>query len=225
MASPRVTVVEDDDELRELLVRGLRAAGLDANALAAGGDLLRRLDQQQPDLLVLDIGLPDADGRDVCLSLRARGHRFPVIFLTARDALADVVSGFDAGGDDYLAKPFAMDELVVRIRALLRRTVSERGVSASGEITLDPASHRVHAGEHECDLTPTEFRLLAALVARPGDAVRREVLIATGWPHGSMVHDNSLDAFIARLRRKLRALPGAPLIRTVHGVGYRVEDA
>ena len=216
-----VTVVEDDHELRGLLVRGLRAAGFGVSALATGGDLLRRLEREQPDLLVLDIGLPDADGRDVCLTVRARGHRIPVIFLTARDAVVDRVSGFEAGGDDYLTKPFAMAELVVRARALLRRLPQESVPQSSAELTLDPAGHRAKADGAWCNLTPTEFRLLASLASRPGEAVRRETLIAAGWPHGAIVHDNSLDAFIVRLRKKLRELPSAPRIATVHGVGYR----
>src|SRR6185436_9080995 len=127
------------------------------------------------DVLVLDIGLPDADGRDVCQALRARGVASPVLFLTARDALPDRLSGFHAGGDDYLTKPFAVAELLVRMRALLRRSGAEAPAPAAGggEVRLDPALHGVRVGDASAALTPTEFRLLAALAARSGEVVRR----------------------------------------------------
>jgi two-component system, OmpR family, response regulator len=218
---PRVLVVEDDSELRGLLVRGLKEESLQASAVASGGELLERIELEKPDALVIDIGLPDADGRDLCQALRARGIQAPVLFLTARDALVDRLSGFDAGGDDYLPKPFAFAELVARLQALLRRAGTEGAVEAAG-LRLDPVSHSVACGDEAAALTPTEFRLLARLLSRPGEAVRRRDLVRAGWPHGAIVRDNTLDAYLARLRRKLRSLPGAPAIATVHGVGYRI---
>jgi two-component system response regulator MprA len=143
----------------------------------------------------------------------------PVLFLTARDAVADRLAGFGAGGDDYLVKPFDVKELVVRLRALLRRMGGDTSVVAAG-LRLDPAAHVVSSDDVRVALTPTEFRLLAALAARPGDAVRRRDLREAAWPSGGIVHDNTLDAHLARLRRKLRDLPAAPAITTVHGVGY-----
>jgi two-component system response regulator MprA len=141
----------------------------------------------------------------------------PVLFLTARDALVDRISGFDAGGDDYVSKPFALAELVVRLQALVRRGGGRDAVEAAG-LRLDPATHAVDG----VPLTPTEFRLLAQLLAQPGKAVRRRELVRAGWPHGAIVRENTLDAYVARLRRKLKQIDGAPEIATVHGVGYRI---
>jgi two-component system response regulator MprA len=221
MTGPRVLIVEDDAELRSVLSRSLREEGFSVDTVATGADVLARVDGIVPDLFVIDIGLPDADGRDVCQALRARGIEKPVLFLTARDAVVDRVAGFDAGGDDYVAKPFALVELVARIQALLRRAGGDAATEAEG-IRLDPVSHAVSADGKEVALTPTEFRLLGLLLARPGEAVRRRELVRAGWPHGAIVRENTLDAYVARIRRKLKQLDGAPEIRTVHGVGYRI---
>jgi two-component system OmpR family response regulator len=219
MVAPRVLVVEDDPELRSVIVRGLGEEGFSAAGLGSGGLLLERFATEAPDLLILDVGLPDADGRDVCQAVRAQGIRTPVLFLTARDSLTDRLAGFSAGGDDYLAKPFAFAELVARAWALLRRTSTDLTVHA-GTLRLDPVAHAAFVGGERAALTPTEFRLLARLVANPSEAVRRADLLRAAWPHGARVRDNTLDAYVARLRRKLRTLPGAPSIETVHGVGY-----
>jgi two-component system OmpR family response regulator len=221
MVSPRIAIVEDDSDLRRVLVKGLEKEDFRAKAYATGGDLLAAVAVAAPDALVIDIGLPDTDGRDLCQALRARGVQAPVIFLTARDALPDRLSGFSAGGDDYLTKPFALDELVVRLHALLRRTRGE--VTEVEGLMLDPAAHAISCGDRTSRVTPTEFRLLAALAAHRGEVVRRRELIHAAWPHGAIVHDNTLDAYVARLRRKLRELDAAPRITTVHGVGYSIE--
>jgi len=217
-----ILVVEDDDELRGVLGRGLREEGFAVEVAATGAELLERIEHTAPDALVIDIGLPDADGRDLCQALRARGIAAPVLFLTARDALVDRIAGFDAGGDDYLAKPFAFVELVARLEALLRRSGGDGVLDAAG-LQLNPVSHSAADGSHEVALTPTEFRLLARLMSRPGEAVRRRELVRAGWPHGAIVRENTLDAYLARLRRKLKGLEHAPEIATVHGVGYRIE--
>ena len=217
-----ILVVEDDDELRGVLGRGLREEGFAVEVAATGAELLERIEHSAPDALVIDIGLPDADGRDLCQALRARGIAAPVLFLTARDALVDRIAGFDAGGDDYLAKPFAFVELVARLEALLRRSGGDGVLDAAG-LQLNPVSHSAADGSHEVALTPTEFRLLARLMSRPGEAVRRRELVRAGWPHGAIVRENTLDAYVARLRRKLKGLEHAPEIATVHGVGYRIE--
>jgi two-component system OmpR family response regulator len=216
-----IMLVEDDGELRSVLARGLREEGFATDAVASGADLLDRVERTVPDAFVIDVGLPDSDGRDLCQVLRARGIQSPVLFLTARDALVDRIAGFDAGGDDYLAKPFAFVELVARLNALLRRGGADGALEAVG-LRLDPVSHSVGSESGSVPLTPTEFRLLARLFARPGEAVRRRDLVRAGWPHGAFVRDNTLDAYVARLRRKLRELPGAPEIGTVHGIGYRI---
>jgi DNA-binding response OmpR family regulator len=216
-----VLVVEDDDELRGLLVRGLREQGFAPEAVASGKELLDRFETATPDVLVIDIGLPDADGRDLSQALRARGVQTPVLFLTARDAVVDRIAGFDAGGDDYLTKPFAFGELVARLQALLRRGGADEALEAEG-LRLDPVSHSVTDGKTIVPLTPTEFRLLARILARPSEAVRRRDLVRAGWPYGAVVHENTLDVYVARLRRKLKQFGRTPEITTVHGVGYRI---
>jgi two-component system OmpR family response regulator len=221
VAGPTVLIVEDDSELRSVLSRGLREEGFKVETVGTGGELLARVEPVAPDALVIDIGLPDADGRDVCQALRARGLQSPVLFLTARDAVVDRLAGFDAGGDDYLTKPFALAELVARLHALLRRSGATGAVEAVG-LRLDPVTHAVSGDGVEVPLTPTEFRLLARLLSRPGEAVRRADLVRAGWPHGAIVRENTLDAYVARLRRKLREIADSPEIVTVHGVGYRV---
>jgi len=218
----KVLVVEDDVALRGVLLRGLREEGFETAGVGTGSELLERVGPEAPNVLIVDIGLPDADGRDVCQALRARGVQTPVLFLSARDALTDRVTGFSAGGDDYVTKPFAFAELVARLRALLRRA-GETGMVERSGLRLDPLAHAAFVEGEKISLTPTEFRLLAKLVASPGQAVRRRELIQTGWPHGALVRDNTLDAYIARLRRKLGSHDGAPTIATVHGVGYAIE--
>ena len=217
----KVLIVEDDAELRSVLARGLREEGFTVETVATGGELLSRAEAGTPDVLVVDIGLPDADGRDVVQALRARGVDAPMLFLTARDALVDRLAGFDAGGDDYLTKPFALAELVVRLQALLRRSGASTAIQAAG-LRLDPVTHAVAFEGTEMPLTPTEFRLLASLLARPGQALRRRELVRAGWPHGAIVRENTLDAYVARLRRKLRELGAPSEIVTVHGVGYKI---
>ena len=222
MTGAKVMVVEDDLDLRAVLLRGLQEEGFSAVGAGSGAELLARLEPEGPDLLVVDIGLPDTDGRDVVQALRAQGAVIPIIFLTAKDALTDRVTGFSAGGDDYLTKPFAFAELVARLQALMRRAPTDTAVAA-GSLRLDPLAHVASAEGQKVPLTPTEFRLLAKLVANQGATVRRRDLVRTGWPHGARVRDNTLDAYVARLRRKLGELPGTPTITTVHGVGYLLE--
>jgi len=171
----------------------------------------------------LDIGLPDADGRDLCQALRAAGVRAPVLFLTARDGASDRISGFSVGADDYLTKPFVLAELIARMRVLLRRGPAVAVARTDGDLSLDPSALRVHLGQRAVELTPTEFRLLAALVAASGSVVRRRDLIATAWPDGAIVHDNTLDTYLKRLRGHLRTLEADLQIRTVRGIGYELR--
>ena len=222
MIEPHVILLEDDAELRSLLTRGLGEEGFHVTITVSAADLLAQIGDADPDALVVDIGLPDADGRDVVQALRAQGIGAPVIFLTARDALPDRLAGFAAGGDDYLTKPFAFAELVARLRALIKRGGSDLAVEVGG-LRLDPGAHAAFYDNGAVDLTPTEFRILARLAGAPGDAVRRRELVQAAWPHGAIVHDNTLDVYIARLRRKLATLDGAHEIATVHGVGYSLR--
>jgi DNA-binding response OmpR family regulator len=217
----RLLVVEDDPELRQLLSRGLGEEGFEVRAVADAASAMTRIDDA-PDGLVIDVGLPDADGRDLCQALRARGIDVPVLFLTARDAMTDRLAGFSAGGDDYVTKPFHFDEVVARLRAMLRRSAADASTTV-GALRLDPVAHAI-TGEHgEALLTPTEFRLLAALAAQPGAVVRRRELVRAAWPDGAIVYDNTLDQYVARLRRKLREISSQTTIATAHGVGYRLQ--
>jgi DNA-binding response OmpR family regulator len=214
----RVGVVEDDPQVRGVLRDVLRRAGHEVLLAHDGAEALRAFtDPGSVDVLVLDIGLPDADGRDVCQALRAGGQHAPALFLTARDSLTDLVSAFSAGGDDYLTKPFAVAELQVRVAALAHRHVP--APRASG-LVLDPAAFVARAEDRAAVLTPTEFRLLAALTAHPGRVVRRHELAAAGWPLGAVVHANTLDSFVRRVRTKLAAIDSPVGVETVRGVGY-----
>lgn len=222
MIEPSVLVVEDDHRLRSLILRGLREAGFRAEGVVRASELLERLPHVNPDVLIIDVGLPDADGRDLCQSLRAQGCSAPVMFLTARDAIPDRLTGFAAGGDDYLIKPFNFAELVARLQALVRRGGTEQ-VAEIGRLRLDPARHGITCSGESIELTPTEFRILARMAARPGDAVRRRELVQAAWPDGAIVHENTLDVYIASIRRKLATLPEAPTIKTIYGVGYSIR--
>jgi DNA-binding response OmpR family regulator len=212
-----ILVCEDDAAVRGILRRALEHDGHTVSVAATADSLLRQL-TPPPHLIVLDLGLPDADGRDVCLALRARGVDAPVLMLTALDGLQHKVGGFEAGADDYMTKPFDIPELLVRVRALLRRATV---VAAPHEVVLDPAKHVVTCDAVTMSLTPTEFRLLGRLIASQGEAVRRHALVAAGWPHGAQVSDNTLDSFVRRLRTKLGPLGVAGRLATVRGVGYR----
>jgi two-component system, OmpR family, response regulator len=222
MSNPRALVVEDDADLRRLLRKGLDEEGFEVVPVARGAEAIAVATKDPPDVLVVDIGLPDADGRDVCQALRAQGLEAPVLFLTSRDAVSDRLSGFSAGGDDYLTKPFALAELVARLRALLKRSGLD-STTTVGDLVLDPVTHAAECEGESVALTPTEFRLLARLAARAGEAVRRRELVRAAWPDGAIVHDNTLDVYVARLRRKLRQLPTSTRIHTVHGVGYQLR--
>ena len=219
----KIGICEDDAGLRSVLTRALADEGFEVRSVPGGRMAVQEFSAAPPDLLVLDIGLPDADGRDVCQALRAHGIEAPVIFLTARGELTDRLAGFSAGGDDYLTKPFALAELIVRVRALLKRAEPDREPVGPGGLRLDPGVHGVRLGTRTETLTPTEFRLLATLAARPGQVLRRHELVSAAWPMGAIVHDNTLDAYIGRLRKKLAALGTEAEIATLRGVGYTLR--
>jgi two-component system response regulator MprA len=216
---PIVLLVEDDHALRDVVARALREEGLTVITATDGHTALASASEQTA-AVVLDIGLPDADGRDVCLALRARGVQAPVLFLTAKDAVHERLAGFAAGGDDYLTKPFHVAELMARLRVLLRRSETTSTSTTSG-LVLDPALHALSLDGQTVPLSPTEFRLLAALLGRPGEVVRRRELLRAGWPDGAIVHENTLDQYIARVRRKLQQIAATDRVETVRGVGYR----
>ncbi|HWJ11912.1 MAG TPA: response regulator transcription factor [Nocardioides sp.] len=218
-----IGLCEDDDAIRGVLVRALRAAGHDVTAAHDGREALRLLGREQPlDVIVMDVGLPDADGRDVVQALRSAGQDAPVLFLTALGASHEVLAGFAAGADDYVVKPFETKELLARLAALARRGRA-RPAAATG-LVLDPLTHAVHFGAASAALTPTEFRMLAAITSRAGEVVRRSSVVAAAWPDGAVVSDNTVDSFVRRLRTKLDAVGSPQVIQTVRGVGCTLAD-
>jgi DNA-binding response OmpR family regulator len=188
-----------------------------------GGEALRLFAADDTlDVIVLDIGLPDADGRDVCQALRSAGQPAPVLFLTALGTVHDRLAGFSAGADDYLPKPFDVLELVARVEALAKRGRIVSG-EAPGDLILDPARHALVCQGHEALLTPTEFRMLAAITSRPGEVVRRRAVVAAAWPSGGAVSENTVDSYIRRIRVKLREVDSPLSLTTVRGVGYTLR--
>ena len=218
----RIGVCEDDSSVLRVIVEALQGSDHEVVTARRGAEAMR-LFTTEADLqvLVLDIGLPDADGRDVCQGLRANGLTAPVLFLTARGGLHDLVSGFGAGGDDYLVKPFQVAELRVRVAALARRAAGP-GVDDPA-LRLDPARFSIRSTSGEAPLTPTEYRLLAILLGRRGEVVRRRSLVEAAWPFGAMVAENTLDSYMRRLRIRLEQVGAAERIDTVRGVGYAVR--
>lgn len=218
----RVGVCEDDPAIRRILVHGLRMHEHEPVVAHNGAEALRLfVRDERVDVLVLDIGLPDSDGRDVCVALRSAGQMAPALFLTALDQMHEKLATFAVGADDYLTKPFEVAELVVRVAALARRVPLAR--PASGELILDPARHSVVHADAGVLLTPTEFRMLAAVTSRPGEVVRRRVVIAAAWPDGAQVHDNTVDSYATRIRRKLERVGSPVQLRTVRGVGFELR--
>jgi two-component system, OmpR family, response regulator len=218
-AVTRIGIVEDDESVRRVLADAFRMNGHEVVIARNGHEAVRDFSVSAGlDVIVIDIGLPDSDGRDVCQALRAEGQHAPVLFLTALDAVHDKIAGFNAGGDDYVAKPFSLSEVLVRIQALHKRTrPAPQGVSG---LHLDPDRHAVRYAEAEVKLTPTEFRLLASIAAEPGTVVRRRAAVAAAWPDGAMVSENTIDSFIRRLRVKLEAVGSPVALETVRGVGF-----
>ena len=199
----------------------LAAEGLSARAESPASDALGDSDLTGADALVLGAHAAPAAVCDLCVSLRSRGIRTPILLLTARGALADRLDGFAAGADDCLEMPFAVAELAARLRALAKR--GARSAPGIDRPRLDPGAHVMRTAGGAVALTPTEFRLVARLAAVPGEAVHRADLVRAAWPAGTIVSDNTIDAHVVRIRRKLAAAPGAPAIVTVHRVGYRLE--
>ena len=221
MEAARILVVEDDPSLRRTVARALSEHGMSVSTAGDGGSALSCIDEDGIfHVIVLDIGLPDSDGRDVCQAIRARGIQTPVLFLTARGLVGDVLSGFAAGGDDYLPKPFHISELLARVSALARRR-EPNPAAPTAHTHLDPRTHSLVTASGNHSLTPTEYRLLAALMGSPGKILRRTELTSTAWPAGAIVSDNTLDQYVARLRRKLGKADKTHSIVTAHGVGYR----
>ncbi|WP_343633107.1 response regulator transcription factor [Roseateles sp.] len=225
----RILLVEDDRKAAALLTRGLLEEGFVVDHAATIAEADEAAFVTTHDLIVLDGMLPDGDGVALCRTLRARGQQVPVLMLTARDALSDRVAGLNAGADDYLTKPFEFEELLARVRALLRRSEMTRPpVLQTEDLSLDPASQQVTRGGVLIDLTPKEFALLQALMRQPGAVVSRQRLAEQIWHGDALAIDNLIDAHISKLRRKVDVDGKRALIETVRGRGFRIrgsEDA
>jgi two-component system response regulator MprA len=221
---PQVLVVDDDPQLREALTRALELDDYRVRTASNGMKALESIAQQRPDVVVLDVMMPYVGGLDVCRTLRSKKDRLPILVLTARDEVGDRVAGLDAGADDYLTKPFALEELRARLRALLRRTAPEEGDDAAileyADVVLDPAAHTARRGDRPIDLTRTEFALLELLLRNAGRPLPRETIMDRVWGWESEPTSNSLEVFVGYLRRKTEADGEARLIHTVRGVGY-----
>ena len=219
----RVLLIEDDRKAARLLAKGLQEEGFVVDVAPTGEDGEEKATVNEYDLIVLDWLLPGKDGLAVCRALRARGSSTPILMLTARDSVADRVSGLRTGADDYLTKPFAFAELLARVRALLRRSrVAQPAVLRVADLTLDPATRRVTRGGVPVTLTPREYTILEVLIRASGEVVSRTRLAERVWDEASEVLDNLLDAHVSHLRKKIDREANVPLIHTIRGVGYRL---
>jgi two-component system response regulator MprA len=216
IVAANVLIVDDDGPVRRTLARTLGAEGYATVLASDGGAALAEVERQQPDVIVLDAIMPGLDGLAVARRLRAKGVSVPILMLTARDAVGDRVAGLDAGADDYLVKPFATEELLARVRALLRRGV-DAPLLAFADISLDTGSRLLVRGGRTVELTQREAALLELLLQRPGKVLSRRTAMTTVWSDGSATTENVVDRYIAYLRRKLG---DPPLIHTVRGAGF-----
>jgi len=222
----RVLVVDDELNITELLCLALRYEGFEVKSAADGAQALRAVCEFDPRVVILDVRLPDIDGFEVCHRLRASGNRAPVIFLTARDSTEDKIAGLTIGGDDYLTKPFSLDELIARVRAIVRRSNVGRD-EASGrlrfaDLMLDEDTHEVRRGERPIALTPTEFRLLRFLLLNSGQVLSKAQILDHVWQYDFGGDGNVVETFISYLRKKVDA-DGDPLIHTIRGFGYSLR--
>jgi two-component system response regulator MprA len=222
----RVLIVDDDRSLREALRRALVLGGYDTLSAANGREALAHVAETTPDALVLDIGLPDVDGLEVCRRLRDAGNRVPVLMLTARDAIEDRIDGLDAGADDYLVKPFDVGELKARLRALLRRSTADETPDALSfeELRLDPVRHGVKVGEEFVELTRTEYQLLELLMRNPRRVLPHDVIYDRVWGYDFGPASNALRVYVGYLRRKLQDAGARQLLHNVRGVGYVLRE-
>ncbi|MEO1058641.1 MAG: response regulator transcription factor [Actinomycetota bacterium] len=222
-AQPHIVVVEDDQSVREMLAAVLTSAGHVVDAHGDGEHAVAADASLVADLVILDVGLPGMDGLEVCRRLRRHGRTSPVLMLTARHEIRDRVDGLDAGADDYLVKPFALDELLARVRALLRRGApldNAPGPLQLDDLVIDPVTREAARAGHALDLTRLEFDLLRLLVARSPAVLTRECLHEEIWGYDEDLMSNSLEVFVSQLRRKTEVHGGARLVHTVRGVGY-----
>ena len=226
----RILVVDDDRAVRESLRRSLEFNGYSVELASDGQQALAAVANDRPDAMVLDVMMPRLDGLEVARRLRSGGDDLPILVLTARDTVSDRVSGLDAGADDYLPKPFALEELLARLRALLRRSAAETGAAQDAkplsyaDLTLDPVTREVRRGDRPISLTRTEFTLLELLLSYPKHVLTRGRILEEVWGYDFPTSGNALEVYIGYLRRKTEADGEPRLIHTVRGVGYVLRD-
>jgi two-component system response regulator MprA len=226
----RILVVDDDRAVRESLRRSLTFNGYEVDLASDGAQALGQITAQRPDALILDVMMPRMGGLEACRALRATGDDVPILVLTARDTVADRVAGLDAGADDYLPKPFALEELLARLRALLRRSAhdndesADSGVLAFADLSMNTATREVRRGEHDVKLTRTEFTLLELFLRHPRQVLSRERILEEVWGFDFPTTANSLEVYVGYLRRKTEAEGGSRLVHTVRGVGYVLRE-
>ena len=222
----KILVVDDERAVRESLRRALELEGYEIELAADGNEALDRLESaSEPDAMILDLLMPGVDGLEVCRRLRGTGSKLPVLMLTARTEIENRVAGLDAGADDYVTKPFALEELLARVRALLRRTTDESGeVLQFADLELDPATREVRRAERTIELTRTEFSLLELFLRNPRQVLTRSIIFERVWGYDFGFASNSLDVYIGYLRRKTEAGDEPRLIQTVRGVGYALRE-
>ena len=224
----RILVVDDEPAVREAVERALRVEGHDVLLAADGLEALEALEGRPPDAVVLDVLMPRVDGLELCRRIRGRGDRTPVLMLTARDGVSDRVAGLDAGADDYLVKPFALEELLARVRALLRRASPEgdqQGPLRYADLVLDPVSHEVTRAGRAIELTRTEFLLLELFLRHPRQVLTRSVIFENVWGYDFGARSNSLEVYMGYLRRKTEVGGEPRMLHTVRGVGYVLRES
>jgi two-component system, OmpR family, response regulator MprA len=224
----KIMVVDDERAVRESLRRALELEGYEIELAADGNEALYRLESSdEPDAMILDVLMPGVDGLEVCRRIRGTGSKLPVLMLTARTEVEDRVAGLDAGADDYVTKPFALEELLARVRALLRRTTDDGGggeVLRFADLELDPGTREVRRGDRRIELTRTEFSLLELFLRNARQVLTRSVIFERVWGYDFGFGSNSLDVYIGYLRRKTEAGGEPRLIHTVRGVGYALRE-
>ena len=231
MAGETLLLVDDEENLRSMLQAALRHVGFEVHPAATGRDALAMAAELRPDLIVLDVMLPDLDGFEVCNRLRREGSKTPVLFLTAKDATEDKVRGLTMGGDDYLVKPFSLDELVARISAVLRRSGLERdgAVLSCADLVLDDDAHRVTRGGVEVALSPTEYNLLRFLLSNKGRVMSKAQILDHVWQYDFGGEGGVVETYVGYLRKKLDGVdserPAVRLIHTIRGVGYVLRES
>ena len=223
----RVLVVDDEPAVRDSLRRALALEGYSVELAENGVEAVDAVSESEPDIVVLDVLMPQLDGLAACRRLRDQGSRVPVLMLTARAGVGDRVDGLDAGADDYLVKPFALEELLARIRALLRRGAPDRGEAplSFSDLSLDPATREVTRGDRQVELTRTEFNLLELFLRNPRQVLTRSLIFERVWGYDFGLTSNALDVYIGYLRRKTEAGGEPRLIQTVRGVGYALRES